>query len=66
MSLNELAERLTALECEVDQLKKRLPERPRNDAWEETVGMFDGDEFFREMVREGRKYREGLRETDTE
>jgi SpoVK/Ycf46/Vps4 family AAA+-type ATPase len=65
MSLNELAERLTALEQEVSELKKRLPAAPPN-AWEETVGMFDGDELFAEAVREGRKYREQLRKTDTE
>lgn len=69
MSLNELAERLTALEREVQELKERLPAdstEQRTKDWRKTVGMFDGDEVFAEMVREGRKYREQLRHTDTE
>lgn len=64
MSLSELAERLTALKQEVSDLKKRLPAAPPSNAWEETVGMFDGDELFAKAVREGRKYRDQFRNAD--
>jgi len=66
MSLNELAERVEALERELSDLKWRLPAQSTGKDWRKTVGIFDGDEIFAEMVREVRKYREGLRETDTE
>jgi len=43
MSLNEFAERLTALEQEVSELKKRLPADPPSNAWEKTTAAVGTD-----------------------
>jgi hypothetical protein len=59
MSETKLEQRLTALEIEVAELKKKLP--PANDVpqpwWEITSGTFADDPAFEEAMELGKQYR---------
>ena len=66
MTMAEFAERLTALEKTVDELKAQLVRStgPRRRWWVEDAGRFANDPVFEEIVRLGRQYRESLRPKD--
>lgn len=59
MSETTLEERVARLEKLVDGLvqeRNRYPAPGRD--WRDTVGMFDGDPFFKEMIQEAFRQRE--------
>ena len=63
MKVAELAERLTALEAEVRQLRTQVSGSKRVETVQEflaTTGTFRDDPGFEEMVELGRKYRRSL------
>lgn len=66
MSVADLAQRVAALELEIHVLKERLDVPTQSKDWRQTVGAFDNDEVFAEMVKEGRKFRDEQRELDVE
>jgi hypothetical protein len=58
MTVAELADRLAAVEVEVQRLKAKVDSEP----WWKTIwGSFKGDPLFLEAMRLGREYRESLR-----
>jgi hypothetical protein len=60
MTMQQLEERLEALEREVAELKQEIaPLRPFRSVGE-TFGIFAGDAEFDEIVRLGREFREGV------
>ena len=60
MTLEQLEQRVRALEREVAQLRGELkPLRPLGSV-QDTFGMFAGDPEFDEIVRLGREYRNQL------
>jgi hypothetical protein len=63
MSAKELETRVAALEAEVSRLKARMDEAvpPKKPWWEQIAGTFEGDPYYKEAMRLGRKYRESLR-----
>lgn len=64
MTIETLENRLTAVEAELAQLKKRLAaENPQPPLpwWEQIFGTFAGSEAHEEATRLGREYRESLR-----
>jgi hypothetical protein len=61
MTLQQLAARLSALEAEVAQLKAKVGAADQRPWWEKIVGTFEGDPYYEEAMRLGRKYRESLR-----
>ena len=63
MSAKELENRVVALEAEVARLKARLDEKAPGEIpwWERIAGTFEGDPYYAEAARLGRKYRESLR-----
>jgi hypothetical protein len=58
--------RLTAVERELSELKKRLPANGDQDpSWVEKIaGTFEGDADFDEIVRLGREFRKSVDEQD--
>lgn len=69
MATLSLEERVTALESELEQLKRRQeanasPNEPRG--WRRIVGVFKDDPGFEEAVRAGREWRESFRPKDDE
>lgn len=58
-----------ALEKRVEKLEHRLAglttrfagREPRKNDWKRTFGLSRGDDGFKEMMRLGRQYRQGLR-----
>jgi hypothetical protein len=55
-----IEDRVKSLEEEVAGMKAILLKPvSREDQWESTVGMFEGDPLFVEALRLGREYREG-------
>ena len=61
MSTGNVEERLSLLEQEVADLKRRLNETtPPRDAWKKTFGMFADDDGFDELLDEGRSCRDEL------
>jgi hypothetical protein len=64
MATVSLEERVTALETELAELKRRLEaERPREliPWWERIFGTFADSEEYEEAMRLGKEYRESLR-----
>lgn len=63
MSVPEIEQRVTALENEVTQLKRKLEEvtNPASPWWREIYGTFADDPLHEEAIRLGREYRESLR-----
>ena len=64
MASDTLERRVTAVERELAQLKKRLAKadgRAGAPRWEKIFGSFADSEGFEEAVRLGREYRESLR-----
>jgi muconolactone delta-isomerase len=63
MSEPQFAERLTALEKAVEELRARLVQNTGRQRrwWVETAGRFANDPVFDEIVELGRRYRESLR-----
>jgi hypothetical protein len=67
MPATSLEERMTALEAEIDQIKKRLEAvSPQAAApwWRRIVGIYKDDQEFEEAMRLGRDYRESQRPKD--
>ena len=67
MSAPTIEERLTAVEAELQQIKREKEqskevEEPRG--WKRIVGVFANDPDFEEAMRLGREYRESLRPED--
>ena len=63
MSTANLLQRLEALEAEVARLKNRLDQKGDRTKpwWKQIAGTFEGDSYYAEAMRLGRKYRESLR-----
>ena len=63
MATSELNLRVTALEAEVEELKKRLPSEqpPKTDWLKQWCASANDDPYFAEAMRLGKKYRESLR-----
>jgi hypothetical protein len=63
MTVAQLAERLTALEKSVEELKAQVARstESRGRWWRESAGWFANDPVFEEIVRLGSEYRESLR-----
>lgn len=59
----EMEARLAQLETKVEQLEEKFvtDAAPAKPWWESIVGVFAGDEDFKEAMRLGREYRESLR-----
>ena len=51
MSTRSLEQRLTALEQEVAALKEALANGGRVKDWRRVVGMFEGDEVMKRLIR---------------
>jgi hypothetical protein len=62
MSKATLEERVAALEREVARLKAALAESTRPRTWQDTVGMFTGDEAMKGLFDPGLELREKDRE----
>jgi hypothetical protein len=63
MPPEKLEKRVAALEAELAILKARIneKEKPTKPWWEEIAGSFEGDPYFEEAMKLGRKYRESQR-----
>jgi hypothetical protein len=61
MTQPTLAERVTALEREVADLKAALTDGVRPKDWRRTIGMFSGDEVMKRIDEAARKFREADR-----
>lgn len=63
MAVTELETRITALETEIERLKKRMRQPVRSTThWvDEVYGAFANDPDFREAMRLGRQYRKAQR-----
>jgi hypothetical protein len=69
MATVSLEERVTTLETELAELKRRLgPESPPGVTpwWERIFGTFANSSEYEEAMRLGREYRESLRPSDDE
>ena len=61
MSAERLEARVAALEAEVASLKARIAEKDdKIPWWKKIAGTFEGDPYYAEAMRLGRKYRESL------
>ena len=60
MPKNSIENRITALENELERLKKKVDVDPR-PWWEQIFGRFANDPMYEEAMRLGREYRESLR-----
>ena len=62
-AIENLEQRLEALEAEVASLKKQNGTKQANDRpwWEKIYGTFANDPMYEEAMRLGRKYRESTR-----
>jgi hypothetical protein len=61
ITLENLEQRLTALEKEVAQLRQAQQARPRFKDWRQAVGLFPGDDFMKQIDEAGREIREADR-----
>ena len=59
LTLEVLAKRLEAVEKEIARLSG--PPRPKD--WQRVVGMFDGSDFMKQVIAEGKAIRQADRET---
>lgn len=55
----QLEARLKRVEHELAEIKARLDEKPSPRWYRDIVGVFAGDEAFKEIVRLGRLFRQG-------
>ncbi len=62
ITLENLEERLAALEKQVALLRQPQPPPPRFKDWRLAVGMFPGDDFMRQIDEAGREVREANRQ----
>jgi hypothetical protein len=61
---DHLEERLTLLEAEVDQLKRKIDSNPADlPWWEKIAGTFAENSAYDEAMKLGREYRESDRTT---
>ena len=66
ITLENLEQRLVALEKEVAQLRQAQQPRPCFKDWRQAVGMFPGNDFMKQIDEAGREIRETDRqETET-
>jgi hypothetical protein len=57
-----IEQRLTAVEQQLADLKRRLPLRPDGKSWvEQIAGTFKDDPDFDEIVRLGREFRKSVK-----
>jgi hypothetical protein len=63
MTMRGLEQRLTAVERELTALRELIHARPPT-RWQTTMGAFEGDPEFEELVRLGAEYRQRQRSTD--
>lgn len=63
MTAERLEARVAALETEVARLRAKLEEKEPAAApwWKQIAGTFEGDPYYAEAMRLGRRYRESLR-----
>lgn len=63
MTAERLEARVAALETEVARLRAKLEEKESAPApwWKQIAGTFEGDPYYAEAMRLGRRYRESLR-----
>lgn len=61
ITLENLEQRLAALEKEVAQLRLAQQPRPRFKDWRQAVGMFPGDDCMKQIDEAGREIREADR-----
>lgn len=69
MATITLEDRVTALEKELAQIKRRLEKEKSQSPlpwWEQIFGTFANSEAYDEAMRLGREYRESLRPKDEE
>jgi hypothetical protein len=57
-TLENLEQRVLALEKEMAQLRQAQQPRPRFKDWRQAVGMFSGNDFMKEVDDAGREIRE--------
>lgn len=62
MTLEELTQRVTALERQVEGLRTEPSGGKRAKDWRRTVGMFAGDDLMRQVFAEAMLFREKDRE----
>lgn len=61
MTIKALEQRLTAVEAELAELKRKVASpQPQRD-WRKTIGAFSGDDGMMEIFEEARKLRESDR-----
>jgi|GEM_PF-1003932 len=58
MPAQNLEQRVVKLEREVAELRRLLTKPQKGKDWRATVGTFDGDPYFEEIVELGRQWRE--------
>lgn len=62
MTLDELSQRLVALERQVEDLRANVAGRSRVKDWRRTIGVSAGDEIMKRIDEEARKFREADRQ----
>jgi hypothetical protein len=62
ITLENLEQRLTALEKEVAQLRQDRQPRPPFKDWRQAVGLFPGNDFMKRIDEAGREIREADRQ----
>jgi hypothetical protein len=62
ITLENLEQRLAALEREVAQLRQAQRPRPSFKDWRQAVGMFPGNDFMKQIDEAGREIREADRQ----
>lgn len=61
-TLDELQQRLSAVEAKLDRLLAAQPSEPGPYDWQRSLGMFTGDESMRRIMEEAMRLREADRE----